>query len=416
MTNSDPSLLFFEVRTIICIMSGITLLLALTHLYAWFLRRRDRWSAFWGLGNLLASIGLALVSLRGYIPYILTISISQTAIVAGIFLNWLGLRSFNEKPPIRPWCWLLFPTIFAALEINSPISDAMSHRMTLIASLLSVISILIINELFAIQKSRGLQITRFITLLFVLFVLGNIVRVITMWVHPVHHLSRLPSPIVGFTLAGTLALMTAWNMGFMMLSAERLQNALMLAANTDGLTGVMNRNAFEAAVRRQLAANLNPRSRSARSSPPASVPIGEAGGAILHDALLTIDIDEFKQVNDQYGHEAGDALLRLFAATAQNSLRSTDCLGRRGGDEFTIFLKGVVEAGATRIAERLRKSFTSSSQHDPQIGRPSTLSIGIMMIHADNSSLESLLAQADAAMYQAKGQGKDRVMLAGSGA
>ncbi len=363
----------------------------------------------------MAAIGLALVSLRGYAPYIVTISISQTAIIVGIFLNWLGLRAFNEKPPIRPWWWLFVPTIFALLEINSPISDAMSHRMTLIASLLSIIATLMIYELFAIQKSRGLQITRFIMALFALFIVGNVVRVITMWMHPVNHLSRLPSPVVGFTLAATLALMTAWNMGFMMLSAERLQNALMLAANTDGLTGVMNRNAFEAAVRRQLAANQNHRGRTARSSASISATIGEVGGGTLHDALLTIDIDEFKQVNDQHGHEAGDALLRLFAVTAQNSLRSTDCLGRRGGDEFTIFLKGVDEAGATRIAERLRKSFTGSSQLDPQIKRPSTLSIGIMMINAGDSSLESLLAQADAAMYQAKGQGKDRVMLAASG-
>lgn len=407
--------MFFEARTIICIMSGIALLLAATHLYAWLLRRRDRWSAFWGMGNLLAAIGLALVSLRGYAPYVLTIAISQTAIVGGIFLNWLGLRSFNEKPPIRPWWWLLFPAIFVVLEINSPISDPMSHRMTLIASLLSIIAILMIYELFAIQKSRGLQITRFIMALFALFVVGNIVRVITMWVHPVHALSRLPSPVVGFTLAATLALMTAWNMGFIMLAAERLQKALMLAANTDGLTGVMNRNAFEATVRRQLAANQNARGRTARTSAPADASRGEAEGGTLYDALLTIDIDEFKQVNDQFGHEAGDALLRLFVVTAQNSLRSTDCLGRRGGDEFTIFLKSVDQAGATRIAERLRKSFTSNSQHDPHSGRPSTLSIGIMMINADNASLETLLAQADAAMYQAKGQGKDRVMLAVGG-
>jgi|GEM_PF-1665036 len=410
MTASNPSLLFFEVRTIICIMSGIALLLAGTHLYAWMLRRRDYWLAFWGFGNFLAAIGLALVSLRGYAPYFVTISISQTAIVAGLFLNWLGLRAFNERPTIGAWWWLLFPALVGLLEIASPISDTMTHRMTLISSLLSLIAIMMIFELAAICKVRGLQVTRFIMALFGLFIAGNIARTIMMWVHPLHHLSGLPSPIVGCTLALTLALMTAWNMGFLMLAAERLQNALIQAASTDGLTGVMNRNAFEAAVRRQLAPNQKFNSR-----PMSSVPAtGERGRGMLCDALLTIDIDEFKQVNDQFGHEAGDALLRMFAASAQNSLRSTDCLGRRGGDEFTIFLKGVDEAGAARIAERLRRSFTHSSQHDPQIGRPSTLSIGVMMIHGSAASLETLLAQADAALYKAKGQGKDRVMMATS--
>jgi len=411
MTTTDPSLLFFEVRTIVCIMSGIALLLSATHLYAWLLRPRDGWLALWGMGNLLAAVGLALVSLRGFMPYVLTVSISQTMVVTGLFLNWLGLRAFNERPPLRLWWWLIFPAIFALLEINSPVSDTMSHRMTLIASLLSVIASLMIAELVAIFKNRGLKIARFIIFILGLFVAGNIARVIMMWLHTVHHLSRLPSPIVGFTLALTLALMTAWNMGFIMLAAERLQNALMLAASTDGLTGVMNRNAFEAAVRRQLAANQN----TGRRPLPPRAPAGETGAAVLRDALLTIDIDEFKQVNDQYGHEAGDALLRLFAAIAQNSLRATDCLGRRGGDEFTIFLKGVDEAGVSRIAERLRKSFAISSQQDPHIGRPSTLSIGIMMIESGDASLENLLARADAAMYQAKGQGKDRVMLATTG-
>ncbi len=404
MTKTNPSLLFFEVRTIICMMSGIALLLAATHLYAWLLRRRDRWLGFWGIGNLMAAIGLALVSLRGYAPYLFTVAFSQTAVVMGLFLNWIGLRSFNEKRSLKPWVWLAFPLIFILLELKSPISSTMAHRITLVASLLSLTALLMIRELISILKKSNLKVTRFLMVLFALFVVGNVTRIVAMWIHPANHLTRLPSPVVGFTLAGTLALITAWNMGFLMLASERLQNALMVAANTDGLTGVLNRNAFEAAVRRQLLQNKN------RRTPSTATDKVEAEG--LRDALLTIDIDEFKQVNDKYGHEAGDALLRLFAATAQNSLRSSDSLGRRGGDEFTIFLKGVDEAGATRIAERLRRSFAHGSESDPQIGRAATLSIGVMMIRPGDDSLDGLLARADAAMYRAKGQGKDRIMVA----
>ncbi|MGC8559731.1 MAG: diguanylate cyclase [Phycisphaerae bacterium] len=408
MAKSNPSLLFFEVRTILCLMSGIALLLAATHLYAWLLRRRDRWLGFWGIGNLMASIGLALASLRGYAPYVLTVSLSQTAVLMGLFLNWIGLRSFNEKRPLKPWVWLVFPLIFVLLELQSPISSTMAHRITLVASLLSLTAVMMIRELMSILKKSNLKVTRFLMVLFSLFVVGNVIRIAAMWLHPANHLTRLPSPVVGLTLAGTLGLLAAWNMGFLMLASERLQNALMVAANTDGLTGVLNRNAFEAAVRRQLLLN-----KSRLTSAPAAGPVvGRGEGDGQSDALLIIDIDEFKQVNEQYGHEAGDALLRLFAATAQSSLRSSDSLGRRGGDEFTIFLKGVDEAGATRIAERLRRGFAHGSESDPQIGRAATLSIGVMMIKPGDESLDALLMRADAAMYQAKGQGKDRIMVA----
>lgn len=415
MTNTNPSLMFFEVRTVLAVTSGIALLLGAAQFYAWRLRPKDRYILFWGLGNMLAAIGLALVSLRGFVNALLSIPLANTLIVGGLYLSWVGLRCFGQKrPPPKAW-WSIFAVCFVALAIPSPISATLGHRMTVVASLLSLLSIMIIGELRSILRAQNLRMARFLIALFSMFLAGNIIRVAMMWIDPVNHLIKVPSPIVGFTLAMSLALLTAWNMGFMLMAAEQLQKSLMDAATLDGLTGVLNRVAFETTVQRQMMQSSHVHNEAKRHEDRGNsrTPVGESGAELpqVGDALLTIDIDEFKQVNDQYGHDAGDALLRLFADIARGSLRSRDVLGRRGGDEFTIFLKDVDEEIAMRIAERLRKNFSHGSQCDPLIGRSATLSVGIIMVTAEQLSFDGLLAKADAALYRAKGDGRNRVML-----
>ncbi len=127
-------------------------------------------------------------------------------------------------------------------------------------------------------------------------------------------------------------------------------------------------------------------------------------------ALLFIDLDHFKSVNDQHGHDAGDAVLRAVADALRNRLRRTDLLGRIGGEEFVVFLPGADAGNAMTVAEALRLDIQSL-----RIGTAAgvtlviTASIGVSADTAEGLSLQALQRQADQAMYQAKAGGRNRV-------
>lgn len=162
-------------------------------------------------------------------------------------------------------------------------------------------------------------------------------------------------------------------------------------AITDPLTGLANRKGFELEINRaiELHAMLNK---------PAS--------------LLMVDIDYFKAVNDSYGHQAGDAVLREVArALARTFLRRCDVVSRLGGDEFAVILPETAGDGAARLAERLRQAVNSVHDAVPQMEMPPTLSIGIAELVLGDDA-ERWIARADQALYVAKQAGRDQIQLA----
>ncbi|HYZ48933.1 MAG TPA: GGDEF domain-containing protein, partial [Sphingomonas sp.] len=158
-------------------------------------------------------------------------------------------------------------------------------------------------------------------------------------------------------------------------------------AQTDALTGLANRRGFMDALARATAADEGP------------VPL----------ALLVIDIDHFKRVNDQHGHATGDAILQRVAAHVARVAGSGAIVSRYGGEEFVVALRGHDLVRAGTIAERIRNSIGVT--FDPGSDLPSvTVSIGVAAGLSDD--LEALIADADCALYQAKNDGRNRVMLA----
>ena len=171
---------------------------------------------------------------------------------------------------------------------------------------------------------------------------------------------------------------------------RRMEEAVQVAAQSDPLTGLANRAAF--AERLRLAA-----ARSRRS------------GTRL--AVLYLDIDRFKQVNDTLGHEAGDLLLKDFAARLRSVTRATDTVARFGGDEFVVLLEDVKDRhNALRVAEKIMLEGRRLVMIDGR-GCVATTSIGIAF--AENGvGEEALLRRADQALYEAKGAGRDCFRLA----
>lgn len=174
----------------------------------------------------------------------------------------------------------------------------------------------------------------------------------------------------------------------------KLNEELSVQARYDALTGCASRRHFFD----ELAGELK---RAARFGLPCS--------------LAILDIDHFKAVNDLYGHAAGDTLLVHFSRCVAECLRSSDLLGRIGGEEFVLLLPQTDLAGARELAERVRRVVEQTPAESPEAVLRCTASIGVAQWAGDAESAEDLVARADNAMYEAKRGGRNRVGAAVSG-
>jgi diguanylate cyclase (GGDEF)-like protein len=129
-------------------------------------------------------------------------------------------------------------------------------------------------------------------------------------------------------------------------------------------------------------------------------------------AVLLIDLDHFKSINDRFGHALGDRVLEIFTDAARQSLRSTDLLGRLGGEEFAAVLTDTSRDKALAVAERIREAFARAAQDVDD--RPVCATVSIGLVHCEDAALDisTLLAQADQALYFAKERGRNRVEVA----
>jgi diguanylate cyclase (GGDEF)-like protein/PAS domain S-box-containing protein len=172
---------------------------------------------------------------------------------------------------------------------------------------------------------------------------------------------------------------------------KRVENQLIHEANHDNLTGLANRNSFIVQINRIL--------DSFKHCPNENF------------AVLFIDLDRFKSINDSLGHYVGDQLLQQVAKRLQECMRPTDLIARLGGDEFTILLKNLSNPEESiTISERIQSQLTEAFKIEDQIFFTSA-SIGIVIACSNYSSAEELLRDADIAMYQAKKRGKSRCQL-----
>lgn len=165
--------------------------------------------------------------------------------------------------------------------------------------------------------------------------------------------------------------------------------ALADLARRDALTGLANRRAFEEALQREVA-------RARRT-----------GDAL---AVVALDIDHFKRVNDTHGHAAGDVALAEVAQRAQRALRAEDLLARIGGEELAALLPGATLASAAEVAERIRRAVCDAGITVADAVIDLTVSLGCATLHAEEREAAALLARADARLYDAKRGGRNRVV------
>ncbi len=172
---------------------------------------------------------------------------------------------------------------------------------------------------------------------------------------------------------------------------KRLEEELKRLATTDSLTNTRNRHNFMETAGREL-------TRAIRYGLPL--------------VALMIDIDHFKNINDTYGHHTGDLVLKAMVDACHQDIRESDVFGRLGGEEFGLLLTDTSPAKSLEAAERLRESLSKVEVKTEDGIVQFTVSIGLAALRDNYESLEDLLKRADAALYEAKHAGRNRVVMA----
>ncbi len=184
-------------------------------------------------------------------------------------------------------------------------------------------------------------------------------------------------------------------LGFLMTKLRELAIAhhdLSIVASTDSLTAVLNRGAFKLLVDAYLGKVAEQQ-------------------ALGHGALLVVDADNFKTINDRFGHDRGDVALKLIAQSIQSALRGADLVGRIGGEEFGVFLPGSTAIDAGAIAERIRAAVAAADfRPEGTVREPLSVSVGGASFE-QHVQFDALFRVADNQLYDAKRRGRNRVAL-----
>ncbi|CAI3791149.1 hypothetical protein NKCBBBOE_00218 [Pseudarthrobacter sp. MM222] len=193
----------------------------------------------------------------------------------------------------------------------------------------------------------------------------------------------------GVTLLMAMVLLVVVSSSITALNNARRTEDLKELASRDALTGLLNRRGFLQQAQQQLRYNL------------------DAG---IDSTVVMADLDRFKAINDSFGHDAGDGVIRAFSDACRTAMRTADLVGRYGGEEFALLLTGVDAQEAVRIADRINRSLAEHSSLPEGAPQP-TASFGIVDTRTRSTGLQRLIREADSALYEAKAAGRNRAVV-----
>lgn len=329
--------------------------------------------------------GVLYLGTQGVLPDALAMQAGYALLIGGV--GWEAGAQWEAAGRLR-WRRVAVPLIGAALLIylGCSLIDMVGLRTVALSLLLGA---LYLAGAFALlrdwRRAGGLQ--RMLALATLVLALAIAARGLVVlcapggWSWLGNRLLRQVAPVAFYLLA----LVNAF--GFLLLGRERLQSELARLDTSDPLTGAPNQRGFFAALAPWMALARRPG---------------------LPTALILLDLDQFKRVNDSYGHAAADTVLRCVVEACQRQLRDSDALGRMAGVEFAILLPRTNLAEACLVAERIRASIAATPVKVERALVAMTASFGVTTIRPDDSTI-SLMQRADAALRVAKAEGRNRV-------
>lgn len=375
----------FDPRTVIVltgIMSGMMALVlnSLRRSYPQSIRGLKQWS----LALSILFLAGGLTAGRGFIPDLLSLSLSNFLLFYGLYIAYAGTQLFfGQKPQPTAWLALIAAVVlFQAWYTYVAPSYAMRlHSANLIISCLFGSHAWLVSRQGTTTFSRRLVFAVMVTMTLV-----PLVRLLTASIAPTGDDVLSDSPFQLLYVTSFALSVLLFSIGAVLMATDQLRGELEHLATHDSLTNALNRRRMNEHCQQEL-------DRSKRS------------GRSL--AVLVMDLDHFKAINDTHGHQAGDKVLVDFVAKVQSLLRQPDRLGRFGGEEFVVLLPETGLDDAVAVAERIRQVSAVAGE-----GPSCSVSIGVSESLSTGDSIEALLARADAAMYRSKANGRNRVEIA----
>lgn len=363
----------------------MALVLGLLFYFSSYRTTRSPYSGWWCLALVFFLGGSAAFLLNGTSHQWWANILGNVLLVHGGVAVWAGARSLREVAPKR-WLFTGLPLVtLLATAVDDPATNVWAGGVVFLAAMCLTLA-LASQELWRLEPgySRVRVPMAAAAAVMAVFYFGRLVFFL---------LDGQDGPIFvtyfgsAVTTMVTMVLLVVVSFSMAGLSTEQQTRALRMVATRDDLTGLLNRKAFL-----DLAAGLlNDRA------------VTQGTGA-----LILADLDNFKAVNDTYGHAAGDVALQAFAGACQDTVRSTDLVGRYGGEEFVLLIPGASSARAEHIAEEISRRLAQVPTADG-LEMP-TVSYGVALYDAGTTDIDHVIAAADEALYTAKSLGRNRTV------
>ncbi len=378
-----------DINTLFMVTMHVEIMLGLLLFFAWAQNFSKSALAWWGSAHLLRAASILLLGLHGSIPDWLSIDVANAVLFASFALTWSGARVFDRRSAEPVWCmvgvviWMLacrLPQFAASMELRAMVGSLIVTTYTWLAA-------------YEFWRGRDEALVSRWPAIFMLFAHGALFLLRT----PLGSILKI-APNTELTNSAWLellsleALLFTISIAFILLAMakERTEYRHREAARTDALTGVLNRRGFL----EQTATST----RWAMDGKPT--------------AVMLIDLDNFKTINDRFGHLIGDRVLKIFAETAAFNIPEPGLVGRWGGDEFVAVIYDTTREDAKATAERMQLAFQKMTADIDGSPVQATLSIGVVFSAGGSLDLPALLVQADEALYLAKELGRNRLEVA----
>jgi diguanylate cyclase (GGDEF)-like protein len=380
----------FEVNTLFLLTIDVEAILGLLLLLVWVQNTRVHAVAWWASAHLMRSASVMLYGLYGSVPDLISIDLPNVILFSSFGVTWNGARVFNGRAAL-PGSLIAGAGVWLVVSQWPGFEPGSEVRGQLSAMIIAGYTWLTAYEFWRARNEP--LVSRWPAI--VLFVAHGAMFLLRTPLNALLHGNEtdniLSSAWISVLSLEAFLMTIATAFILLAMSKERTELRHKTAAMIDPLTGLLNRRAFladaEALLQQQIARDR---------------PI----------AVLLIDLDHFKSINDRFGHAVGDNVLQIFANTARASLRQTDLVGRLGGEEFTVVLADASMDNAYLVADRLRKAFAAAAAVVDGEPLYATSSVGVSVIIDPRQDLTKLITLADQALYLAKARGRNRVEVA----
>ncbi len=346
-----------------------------------------------GYSYFLFSFGFSLLASRQYTFDFLSVVVANLAIVAGFSLLILGILKFlkYEKQTFEKLSIVLLGVMTVAFVYFTYFQSSVNARIIIISVIIAGFSFFAGLKVLINQERVILTFTRFLGFSFLYCAVIFLLRIYFTFNEPELYDFMNAGTIHAISLIALQLVIISSCFSLTVSASQQLASKLAIQATIDSLTGIYNRRAFDEFANKSVL-------RAQREQTPISI--------------ILMDIDLFKQVNDQYGHQLGDKVLQEFSLRLKNSVRQYDILSRYGGEEFTLLLPNTNTSTAMIIAEKLRHTIAQPVfclEGGAELAV--TASFGVATIQDEDIDWQKFISFADQALYQAKENGRNCVKL-----